>query len=89
LNFRRSGGNAGREAAAEGLTLDGWFAKLATEPEVATPANNAHAEALDPRPISVVIAEIMKDIPAEELAKLPSDGASQVDHYVYGLPKRD
>jgi len=43
---------------------------------------------LDPRPISVVIAEIMKDVPAEEVARLPRDGASQVDHYVYGLPKR-
>jgi hypothetical protein len=28
-------------------------------------------------------------MPAEVQAKLPSDGASQVDHYVYGLPKRD
>ncbi len=77
------------KAAAQGLTLDGWFAKLAAESEIAAPADNASAEALDSRPISVVIAEIMKDVPAEELAKLPRDGASQVDHYVYGLPKRD
>jgi hypothetical protein len=44
---------------------------------------------LDTRPISEVIAGIMKDVPAEEFAKLPTDGASQVDHYVCGLPKRD
>ena len=31
----------------------------------------------------------MADVPPDELAKLPKDGASQVDHYVYGLPKRD
>lgn len=28
------------------------------------------------------------DAPSEELAKLPVDGASQHDHYIYGLPKR-
>jgi Arc/MetJ-type ribon-helix-helix transcriptional regulator len=27
-------------------------------------------------------------IPAEELAALPPDGASEHDHYLYGLPKR-
>jgi Arc/MetJ-type ribon-helix-helix transcriptional regulator len=27
-------------------------------------------------------------IPEEELASLPSDGASEHDHYLYGLPKR-
>ena len=42
-----------------------------------------------PRHISEVIAEIMKDVPPEDFAALPRDGASQVDHYVYGLPKRD
>jgi plasmid stability protein len=41
------------------------------------------------RRISERIAEIMSDVPAEEFAKLPKDGARQVDHYVYGLPKRD
>jgi hypothetical protein len=41
------------------------------------------------RRISERIAEIMADVPAEEFAKLPKDGARQVDHYVYGLPKRD
>ena len=32
---------------------------------------------------------IMADVPDEELAKLPTDGAAQVDHYVYGTPKRE
>ena len=41
------------------------------------------------RRISQRIAEIMADVPAEEFARLPKDGARQVDHYVYGLPKRD
>jgi hypothetical protein len=41
------------------------------------------------RAISQAIREIWSDMPVEVQAKLPSDGASQVDHYVYGLPKRD
>jgi hypothetical protein len=41
------------------------------------------------RPISEVIREIWSDMPDDVRAKLPRDGASQVDHYVYGLPKRD
>ena len=35
-----------------------------------------------------VIAENMKQVPAEDLALLPWDGASQIAHYVYGVPKR-
>ena len=34
------------------------------------------------------IAAIWKDLPSEALDQLPSDGADQVDHYVYRLPKR-
>ena len=40
------------------------------------------------RRISQAIAEIMADAPQEELAKLPKDGASEHDHYIYGWPKR-
>ena len=49
----------------------------------------AEREPNEARHISDVFAEIMADVPPDELAKLPKDGASQVDHYVYGLPKRD
>ena len=31
---------------------------------------------------------LMADMPPEELAKSPTDGASQHDHYIYGTPKR-
>jgi hypothetical protein len=40
------------------------------------------------RPISLKIRELWSDMPTEVRAKLPADGASQVDHYVYGLPKK-
>ena len=41
------------------------------------------------RPIWDVILDNMKDVPAEEFARLPRDGASEHDHYLYGHPKRD
>jgi len=41
------------------------------------------------RPIWEVIAENMKQVPAEDMAVLPKDGASQIDHYVYGVPKSE
>jgi hypothetical protein len=41
------------------------------------------------RPIWEVISDISKDVPDEVFDRLPKDGASQVDHYIYGLPKRD
>ncbi len=47
-------------------------------------------EGVEPRrPIWEVIAENMKRVPPEDLAALPKDGLSQIDHYVYGVPKRE
>jgi hypothetical protein len=43
---------------------------------------------LESRPIWELIEDNMKDVPPEEFAKLPDDGASQHDHYLYGHPKR-
>jgi hypothetical protein len=40
-----------------------------------------------PQPIWEVFAET-EDIPEEEWAKLPTDLATQHDHYIYGTPKR-
>jgi hypothetical protein len=39
-------------------------------------------------PIWEVVTDIMKNVPDEVFDRLPKDAASQVDHYVYGLPKR-
>ena len=35
-----------------------------------------------------MVDELRKRVPPEEFAKLPTDGARQLDHYIYGLPKR-
>ena len=41
------------------------------------------------RHISDVIREIMSDVPAEVFERLPRDGASEHDHYIYGSPKKN
>lgn len=40
------------------------------------------------KPIWEQIRENFSNVPEEELESLPVDGAAQVDHYAYGLPKR-
>jgi antitoxin component of MazEF toxin-antitoxin module len=35
------------------------------------------------------IAALTADAPPEELDKVPTDGAAQLDHYLYGHPKRE
>ena len=46
-------------------------------------------EISDHRPIWEVITDRMKNVPDEVFERLPQDGAGQIDHYIYGLPKRD
>lgn len=48
----------------------------------------SEASRRDDHPIGEVIAEISASVPDEEWAKLPTDGAEQHDHYLYGSPKR-
>ena len=35
-----------------------------------------------------IVQDAFKDIPEEEWEKLPKDGAAELDHYLYGTPKR-
>lgn len=39
-------------------------------------------------PVWERIAARAAEIPPEEISKLPADGAAQIDHYLYGHPKR-
>lgn len=47
-----------------------------------------HRKVETPKPIWEEIIEASRRIPDEELEGLPIDLAANVDHYVYGLPKR-
>jgi len=39
--------------------------------------------------ISEIIAGIVADLPNDETANLPRDGADEHDHYLYGSPRRN
>ncbi len=43
----------------------------------------------DTRSIEEKIAAIWADVPEEEWAKLPPDLSDQLDHYIYGTPKKE
>jgi hypothetical protein len=40
------------------------------------------------QPLAARIRGIWSDMPENVRAKLPTDGASEHDHYIYGVPKR-
>jgi hypothetical protein len=68
------------KAAAEGLSLEAWLHKLAaTEPSIEKPLQT----------IADIIVSSMRDVPPEIMATMPTDGASQHDHYIYGWPKKE
>jgi hypothetical protein len=67
------------KAAADGLTLEAWLKKLAEGEVAARPR----------RHIADVICENMRNVPPEIMAAMPTDAASQHDHYIYGWPKRE
>jgi plasmid stability protein len=75
-----------RKAQQRGVSAEA-YARQILEQDL-NQQNGGTAATGGPR-ISQVIAEIMADAPPEELAKLPKDGASEHDHYIYGWPKRD
>lgn len=84
------------QASARGLSLEAYLDEVlehAAHRPTGVPAGLQHEEnsvvESSDRPIWEVIADIMKDVPDKVFDRLPKDGASQIDHYIYGLPKRD
>ncbi len=69
------------KAAAEGLTLEAWLEQLAGA------ENGARAE--HPlRTAADIVLDCMRQVPPELMSTLPTDGAAEHDHYIYGWPKR-
>jgi hypothetical protein len=75
-------------AQAKGLSTDA-LVREALDKILAGAPDQPEEPKHESRPIWEVIADNMKDVPPEDLALLPKDGASQIDHYLYGHPKRD
>jgi hypothetical protein len=68
--------------AAAGLTLEAWLNKLAgvePEPSAEQPLQTA----------ADIVLSRMRNVPPEIMARMPQDGASQHDHYVYGWPNKE
>jgi len=85
-------------AKAQGLSVEQWLTQLADQAApVASPSKTPAAATSDPQQlsparrkhISEIIGEIMSDVPPEVMATMPTDGASEHDHYLYGWPKRN
>jgi hypothetical protein len=72
------------KAAAQGLTLNDWLEKLASEHPAAPPFVSSPLQTA----ANIVLAR-MRNVPAEVMARMPKDGASQHDHYIYGWPKKE
>ena len=71
------------KAAAAGLTLEEWLERL---------AGTIIEEPTDERPLQTaadIILSRMRNVPPEVMTARPKDGASQHDHYIYGVPKRE
>jgi len=62
---------------------------LSEKEESAAVTGQAEEHRRESRPIWEVILDNMKDTPPAEFEKLPKDGAAEVDHYLYGHPKRN
>lgn len=73
-------------AQAKGLSPDALL-RAAVDKILAEAPHQPEQPKLESRPIWELILDNMKDVPAEEFAKLPKDGASEHDHYLYGHPK--
>lgn len=79
------------------LALEGTWAEITAQiPDFASqklrvlvyPAEEHNIVEADTRLIADVLAEIATTVPAAETEKLPPDFIDQLDHYIYGTPKR-
>jgi hypothetical protein len=68
------------KASAAGVSAEQCAAELLKEALASTSTR---------KPLSRRIREIWSDMPEDVRAKLPADGASEHDHYIYSVPKRD
>lgn len=55
---------------------------------IVLPATEPDRHNKDERPITEMLAEIAAHMSTEEANRLPADFTDQLDHYLYGSPKR-
>lgn len=69
----------------EPVDLDEHQELTITVLETAEPST---ANGEDEQPLWEMVEDLMRDVPDEAFETLPSDGATEHDHYLYGTPKR-
>jgi hypothetical protein len=74
-------------AQARGLTVERWMLELADS--AAAPMLSESAAEKPLQTAADIVRSHMGKVPPEVMATMPTDGASQHDHYIYGWPKRD
>jgi hypothetical protein len=75
-------------ARARGVSTDD-FVREALQGILADPSKLPETRNTEARPIWEVMLDNIEGISPEEFAKVPTDGASEHDHYLYGHPKTD
>jgi hypothetical protein len=76
------------KARAQGTTPEALVREV-IEPLFDAGAQQTQARERPNRSIAEVIVDRMKSLPPGVLERLPIDGASEHDHYLYGSPKRN
>ncbi len=73
------------KAEAEALpSVEAWIQKLAEDEQ-----EPAAAEGRPLQTAADIVLFHMRKVPPEIMATMPTDGASQHDHYIYGWPQHD
>jgi len=72
-------------AQAKGVSTDALVREAVDKILAAAP--DPPEPQIESPPIWELILDNMKDVPPEEFARLPKNGASEHDHYLYGHPK--
>jgi predicted DNA-binding antitoxin AbrB/MazE fold protein len=74
-----------------GFTVDAVYENGVLKPARPLPLKEHEKVSVTVEPAATPIWErilaLTADAPPEEVAKVPSDGAAQIDHYLYGTPK--
>jgi hypothetical protein len=76
------------EAQAQGISAQQWLQRLVEERLQAVSQPGSQDQPTQPEPFWKTFTRRMHALPAEVFERLPTDGASEHDHYLYGSPKR-
>ena len=85
--FIRSQLQSGRYHS-EGEVLDDALSLLSERVQIQQSAGQSLPDAAQPVPAWQRVLENMQSVPDEVFDRIPSDSSEQLDHYLYGTPKR-